>query len=135
MFAKLFALDLRFVEAAAQHEQLIAADGGFGAKIADSFRRSLLDGRKAFLEAERVHPLVIGVKLVEIDDVRILFVGLDALDDLVFDIVHRLRVRRRPIFRAALASERSQSEFVRDAVDVQVEKNRGCRAIMVGGLT
>jgi hypothetical protein len=46
-----------------------------------------------------------------------------------------LCVGRWPIFRAALAAERGQSKFVRDAVDVQVEKDRGCRAIMVGGLT
>jgi hypothetical protein len=62
-------------------------------------------------------------------------VSLDALDDLVLDIVHRLCVRRRPIFRATLAAEHGQSKFVRDTVDVQVEKDRGCRAIMVGGLT
>ena len=86
-------------------------------------------------KAERVQPLVIGVKLVEIDDVGILLVRLDALDDLVLDVVHRLGVGCRPIFRAALAAERGQPEFVGDAIDVQVEKNRGSRAIMMGRLT
>jgi hypothetical protein len=62
-------------------------------------------------------------------------VSLDALDDLVLDIVHRLCVGRWPIFRAPLAAEHGQSKFVSDAVDVQVEKDRGCRAIMMGGLT
>ena len=38
-------------------------------------------------------------------------------------------------FRPALAAERGQPEFVGDAIDVQVEKNRGSRAIMMGGLT
>jgi hypothetical protein len=62
-------------------------------------------------------------------------VSLDALDDLVFDIVHRLRVGRRTIFCPTLSSKRGQSEFVRDAIGVQVEKNRGGWAIMMGGLT
>jgi hypothetical protein len=53
----------------------------------------------------------------------------------VFDIIHRLCVRRWPIFRASLTPERGQSKFVRDAVDVQIEKDGGCRAIVVGGLT
>ena len=92
VLAKLLALDLGFVEPATQDEKLVAADGGFGAKIADRLRRGLLDGRKALLETERVHPLVIGVELVEIDDIGILLVRLDALDDLVFDVVQRLRV-------------------------------------------
>jgi hypothetical protein len=53
----------------------------------------------------------------------------------VLDIVQRLRVGCRPIFRPALAAERGQPEFVGDAIDVQVKKNRGSRAIMMGGLT
>jgi hypothetical protein len=131
----LLALDFRFVEATSQHEKFVAADGGFGAKISNCFRRGLLDRRKTLFEAERIHPLVIRVKLVEVDDVRILFVSLDALDDLVFDIIHRLCVGRWPIFRASLTPERGQSKFVRDAVNVQIEKDGGCRAIVVGGLT
>ena len=135
VLAKLLALDLGFVEAAAQHEKLVAADGGFRAKIADRLRRGLLDGGKALLEAECVQPLVIGVKLVEIDDIGILLVSLDALDDLVFDVVESLRVGGRPIFRPALVAECDQAKFVGNAVDVQVEKNRGGRTIVMGRLT
>ena len=50
--AKPLALDLVFVQASPQHEQLIAADGGLGAEIADRLGRRLLDGGKALLEAK-----------------------------------------------------------------------------------
>jgi hypothetical protein len=134
VLAKQFALDLGLVEAAAQDEEFVAADGGFGAKVANRFRCGLLDGGKALLEGECVHPLVIGVKMFEIDDVRILFVGLDALDHLVLDVVHGLGVGRGAAFRAAFAAECGQPQFVGHAIDVEVEKDGGCRAIMVGGL-
>jgi hypothetical protein len=75
------------------------------------------------------------VKLFEIDDVCILFMRLDALDDLVLDIVHGLRIGRWPAFRTPFAAERNQAQLIGDAIDIEIEKNRGRRAIMVGGLT
>src|SRR5580658_9609590 len=62
--AKTLALDLRFIEAATQHKQLIAAYGGFSPKIAHRFRRGLLNGRKAFLETEGGQAFIVGVDVI-----------------------------------------------------------------------
>ena len=132
--AKPLALDLVFIEAAAQHEQFIAADGGLGAEIADRFRRGLLDGRKPLLEGERGEALVVGVQVIEIDGVGILLVRLDPLDDLVLDIVGGLRIAGGAVLRAALAAIGREPQLVGDAIDVEIEKDRGGRAVSVGGL-
>ena len=102
--AKTLALDLRFIEAATQHEQFIAADRGFGPEIAHCFRRGLLNGREALFETEGGQAFVVGVNVVEIDAVRILLVRLDSLDDLMFDIIQGLRIAGRPVLRAAFAA-------------------------------
>jgi hypothetical protein len=61
-------------------------------------------------------------------------VRLQPFDDLMLDIVHGPRVGGRPILCAAFASSRRKPKLLRYAIHTQVEKNRGCRAIMVGGL-
>ena len=118
---------------APQHEKLVAADGGLGAKIADRLGRGLLDGGKALLETKRVQALVIGVELVEIDDIGILLVRLDALDDLVFDIVQGLGVGWWADFPPRARCRARQPQFVGDAIDVEVEKNRGGRTVTWAG--
>src|SRR5436189_3725099 len=92
--AKALALDFGFIQAAAKCKQFVAADGGLGAEIPDRLRGRLLNDRKALLEAQRSDAIVVGVQVVEIDRMRILLVGLDALDNLVLDIVEGLRVAR-----------------------------------------
>ncbi len=132
--AKAFALELGFVEAAAQREQLVAAHGGLGPEIAHRLGGGLLDDGKPLFEAQRRHALVIGVQVIEVKGVRILLVGFDALDDLMLDIVQRLRLGCRPVLRAALLSLGGELHVVGDAIHIQVEKDRGCRAIRMRGL-
>jgi hypothetical protein len=90
--AEALAFDFRFIETAAQYEQLIAPHGGLGAKIADRFGRGLLNGCKALFEAERSQAFVIGVEVVDIDAVRILLVRFNSFDNLMFDIIQGLCV-------------------------------------------
>jgi hypothetical protein len=52
----------------------------------------------------------------------------------VLDIVHGLRVAGRAVLRAALAALDREPQFVGDAIHVQIEENRGGRAVSVGGL-
>jgi hypothetical protein len=61
-------------------------------------------------------------------------VGFQPFDNLVFDIVHGPRVGARPLLCAALASARRKAELLGDAIHIQVQKNRSCRPIMMGGL-
>jgi hypothetical protein len=55
----------------------------------------------------------------------ILLVGLDEFHDLMFDVVERFRVGRRPVLGATLASIDRQVQIVRDPIDVQIEKYLG----------
>ena len=132
--AKPLALDLVFIQAPPQHEQLITPDGGLGAEIADRLGCGLLDGGKALLEGKRGEAFVIGMQVIEIDAVGILLVRLDLLDDLVLDIVQGLRIAGGPVLRAALAALDREPQFVGDAIHVEIEENRGGRAVSVGGL-
>ena len=106
----------------------------FSPKIAHRFRRGLLNGRKAFLETEGGQAFIVGVDVIEIDDVGILLVRLNSFDDLMFNIIQRLGVAGRPVLRATFGSKRAEPQFVCDAIHIQIEKDRGCRAIVMGGL-
>ena len=53
----------------------------------------------------------------------------------VLDVVQRLRIRRRPVFRATLGAKYADAHFVGDAIDVQVEKNRGGGPVGMSWLT
>src|ERR1700733_12463016 len=74
------------------------------------------------------------MQVIEIDAVGILLVRLDPLDDSVLDIVQGLRIAGGAVLRAALAALDGEPQLVGDAIDVEIEKNRGGRAVRVGRL-
>ena len=60
---------------------------------------------------------------------RVLLMGLNAFDDLVFNIVQRLGVLGRTIFRASLSSALGELQLFRHAVGVEVQEHFRCRTI------
>jgi hypothetical protein len=52
----------------------------------------------------------------------------------VLDIVQGLRIAGGAVLRATLAALDGEPQLVGDAIDAEIEKNRGGRAIRMGGL-
>src|SRR6516225_8947875 len=65
---------------------------------------------------------------------RILLMRFDPFDHAVLDVVHGLGVRGRPLLRPALGAAGDERELVGETVDIEIEKDRGSRPIMMGRL-
>ncbi len=93
-----------------------------------------MNNRETLFEIQRRQPLIIRVKVLKIDRMRILFVAFDKFDDLMLNVVEGLRIGRWAILGSPVGAIDRQVQIVRDAVYVEIEKYLGGRPIRMLGL-
>ena len=75
------------------------------------------------LEVESRSPLVISVEMIEIDRMSVILWELDALNDLMFYVIRRLRVLCGAILRAAFRAAIHKLHFIGYPISIEVEKD------------
>jgi hypothetical protein len=65
---------------------------------------------------------------------RVLLMALDAFDDLVLIVVERLCILVRPVFQAPFRPFPFKLQFLGNAIGIEIEKDAGCRAIVMSRL-